>query len=60
MDKATRLARRRDARRRLGRDRDIAKLGPIAREVRLGEAIALAADLLAGKARGRFVVDVRR
>jgi acrylyl-CoA reductase (NADPH) len=45
---------------RLARDLDIAKLGVITREIALAEAIAAGADILAGKVRGRVVVDVNR
>ena len=45
---------------RLARDLDPAKLETIAREIALGEAVAVAADLLDGKVRGRVVVDVNR
>ena len=45
---------------RLARDLDPALLETIATEVSLGESIAAAADLLAGKVRGRVVVDVNR
>jgi acrylyl-CoA reductase (NADPH) len=45
---------------RLGRDLDIARLDAITREIGLSEAIAAASDLLAGKVRGRVVVDVNR
>ena len=45
---------------RLARDLDPAKLETIAREIALGEAVAVAADLLDGKLRGRVVVDVNR
>ena len=51
---------RQEAWKRLGRDLDIAKLDAITREIGLGEAITVAADLLEGKVRGRVVVDVRR
>ncbi len=51
---------RQEAWRRLATDLDIAKLDAITREIGLGEAIAVATDLLAGKVRGRVVVDVRR
>ena len=51
---------RQEAWKRLGRDLDIAKLDAITREIGLGEAIAVAAELLEGKVRGRVVVDVRR
>ena len=54
--KAARLA----AWERLARDLDPAKLETIAREIALGEAVAVAADLLDGKVRGRVVVDVNR
>ena len=39
---------------------DPALLGVIATEIGLAEAIPAAADLLAGKVRGRIVVDVNR
>ncbi len=45
---------------RLARDLDPAALDLIATEVGLSEAIGTAADLLAGKVRGRVVVDVNR
>jgi acrylyl-CoA reductase (NADPH) len=45
---------------RLARDLDPASLDLIATEVGLSEAIATSADLLAGKVRGRVVVDVNR
>ena len=45
---------------RLARDLDPALLDIIAHEIALGEAIAVAADLLDGKLRGRVVVDVNR
>ena len=45
---------------RLARDLDPAKLETIAREIALGEAVAVAAELLDGKLRGRVVVDVNR
>lgn len=45
---------------RLARDLDISRLGAITREIGLGEAITVAADLLEGKVRGRVVVDVNR
>jgi acrylyl-CoA reductase (NADPH) len=44
----------------LGQDLDIARLDAITREIGLSEAIATASDLLAGKVRGRVVVDVNR
>ncbi|WP_271407577.1 acrylyl-CoA reductase (NADPH) [Pseudomonas sp. Q1-7] len=43
---------------RLARDLDITQLDAITREIGLGEAIAVAGDLLAGKVRGRVVVNV--
>ncbi|MFC4861254.1 MDR family oxidoreductase [Pseudomonas sp. JS3066] len=43
---------------RLARDLDIAQLDAITREIGLGDAIAVADDLLAGKVRGRVVVNV--
>lgn len=45
---------------RLGRDLDPAKLGLVAHEIGLSEAIATAADLIDGKVRGRVIVDVNR
>ncbi|MBI2277168.1 MAG: oxidoreductase [Dechloromonas sp.] len=45
---------------RLGCDLEIAKLDEITREIALGEALAVGAELLAGKVRGRIVVDVNR
>ena len=45
---------------RLARDLDPALLAVIATEISLAEAIPAAADLLAGKVRGRIVVDVNR
>ena len=43
---------------RLGRDIVPAKLDAITREIGLGDAIAAAGDLMAGKIRGRLVVNV--
>ena len=54
------LAVRTEAWERLARDLDVARLDAITREISLGEAVASAADLLAGKVRGRVVVDVNR
>lgn len=51
---------RREAWARLGTDLDIARLDAITREISLGEAIATAGELLAGRIRGRVVVDVNR
>ncbi|MEE4462292.1 MDR family oxidoreductase, partial [Azotobacter chroococcum] len=45
---------------RLARDLDLALLDEITREVGLDEAIPVAGELLAGKVRGRVVVDVNR
>ncbi|WP_085317169.1 acrylyl-CoA reductase (NADPH) [Derxia lacustris] len=45
---------------RLARDLDPARLGAIAREIGLGEVIDSAAQIMAGKLRGRVVVDVNR
>lgn len=45
---------------RLGRDLEIAKLDLITREITLAEAIPAATELLAGRIRGRVVVDVNR
>jgi acrylyl-CoA reductase (NADPH) len=45
---------------RLARDLDPAKLDAITQEIPLAGAIPAASDLLAGKVRGRLVVDVRR
>lgn len=54
--KAARLA----AWERLARDLDPALIDVIATEIGLGDAIGAAADLLAGKVRGRIIVDVNR
>lgn len=53
-------ARRLGAWERLARDLDPALLGVIANEISLGEAVSAASDLLAGKVRGRIIVDVNR
>ncbi|MDV7209779.1 acrylyl-CoA reductase (NADPH) [Azotobacter beijerinckii] len=45
---------------RLARDLDLALLDEITREIGLDEAIPMAGELLAGKVRGRVVVDVNR
>jgi acrylyl-CoA reductase (NADPH) len=45
---------------RLAKDLDIAKLDEISREIGLNEAIAVGAELLEGKVRGRVIVDVNR
>ena len=44
----------------LAADLDAAKLDAMTREISLAEAIPAAADILAGKIRGRLVVDVKR
>ena len=49
-----------EAWRRLAQDLDPGRLELIAHEVGLAEAIPLAAELLAGKVRGRVIVDVNR
>ena len=53
-------AKRMAAWQRLASDLDPALLETIAAEIALGQAIAVAADLLDGKVRGRVVVDVNR
>ncbi|GAB3378911.1 MDR family oxidoreductase [Azotobacter armeniacus] len=45
---------------RLARDLDLSLLDDITREIGLEEAIAMAGELLAGRVRGRIVVDVNR
>ena len=45
---------------RLAKDLDPAKLDRITQEIALSEVIARAPDILAGKVRGRIVVDVNR
>ena len=52
------LALREEAWARLARDLDRAKLDAITTEIALEDAIAVAADLLAGKVRGRVVVKL--
>jgi acrylyl-CoA reductase (NADPH) len=54
------LPRRREAWDRLARDLDLAKLESITREIGLAEAVGAATDLLAGRVRGRLVVNVNR
>ena len=51
---------RQEAWARLARDLDLAKLAAITAEIALSDAIAIAGELLAGKVRGRVVVDVKR
>ena len=43
---------------RLARDLEPARLDAMTREIKLADAIAAAADILAGKIRGRLVVNV--
>jgi acrylyl-CoA reductase (NADPH) len=45
---------------RLARDLDLGKLDSLVREIPLAEAIAAAGEILAGRVRGRLVVDVNR
>ncbi|MDB4969022.1 MAG: alcohol dehydrogenase [Myxococcales bacterium] len=45
---------------RLAADLDLEKLDALSREVSLGDAIGAAAELMAGRVRGRIVVDVNR
>jgi acrylyl-CoA reductase (NADPH) len=45
---------------RLARDLDLAKLDAITTEIGLDEAVQAGADILAGRVRGRLVVDVNR
>ncbi len=45
---------------RLARELDLAKLDAITTEIGLGEAVQAGADILAGRIRGRLVVDVNR
>jgi acrylyl-CoA reductase (NADPH) len=54
------MAVRSEAWQRLARDLDPARLSAMTREIGLAEAIPAAADLLAGKVRGRIVVDTTR
>jgi acrylyl-CoA reductase (NADPH) len=54
------MALRREAWQRLARDLEPGRLAAMTREIPLAEAIPLASDLLAGKVRGRLVVDVTR
>ncbi len=51
---------RREAWARLATDLDPAKLRSMTTEIGLADALAVAPDLLAGKVRGRIVVDVNR
>ena len=45
---------------RLARDLDLAKLDAITTEIGLAQALQAGADILAGRVRGRLVVDVHR
>jgi acrylyl-CoA reductase (NADPH) len=45
---------------RLAKDLDVSKLELIAKEISLSQAVGVAADLLAGKVRGRVVVNVNK
>ena len=54
------LARRQQAWQRLAKDLDLAALGSIGDEVGLQQSLELAPELLAGRVRGRIVVDVNR
>ena len=51
-------AKREEAWRRLATDLDLAKLAAMRVDARLSDAPALAADIIAGKVRGRIVIDV--
>jgi acrylyl-CoA reductase (NADPH) len=53
------MPRRSEAWRRLGRDLELGKHDALTSHVKLEDVPALAADLLAGKVRGRTVVDIR-
>jgi acrylyl-CoA reductase (NADPH) len=53
------MARRSEAWRRLGRDLDLAKLDALTSHVKLEDVPQVAEDLLAGKVRGRAVVDIQ-
>ena len=54
------IERRRKAWDLLARELDPAKLESMTREIALGEALTVAPEVLAGKIRGRLVVDVNR
>ncbi len=49
---------RQQAWQRLGKDLDLGKLDGMVREIALADALAAGADILAGRVRGRLVVDV--
>jgi acrylyl-CoA reductase (NADPH) len=53
------MARRSEAWRRLGQDLDLAKLDALTSHVKLEDVPQVAEDLLAGKVRGRAVVDIQ-
>jgi acrylyl-CoA reductase (NADPH) len=53
------MPRRSEAWRRLGRDLDLARLDALTTQVKLEDVPRLAEGLLAGKVRGRTVVDIR-
>jgi acrylyl-CoA reductase (NADPH) len=53
-------AKRLTAWKRLAKDLDVSKLELIAKEITLSEAVDVASDLLAGKVRGRVVVNVNK
>lgn len=52
------MARRQAAWQRLSRELDLAKLESLTREISLDEAVQAGADILAGRIRGRLVVNV--
>jgi acrylyl-CoA reductase (NADPH) len=54
------LPRRAEAWARLARDLDLAKLDALTTEITLDGALAAGAEILAGRVRGRLVVDVNR
>ncbi len=54
------IADRREAWQRLATDLDLAALDRMTTRIGLGDAIAAASDVLAGRVRGRLVVDVNR
>lgn len=56
---ATPIPRRLEAWRRIASDLELGKLKHLTRHVKLDEVPAVAADIVAGKVRGRVVVDVR-
>jgi acrylyl-CoA reductase (NADPH) len=51
---------RTDAWKRLAHDLDLGKLESMTREIKLADSLAVAPEILAGKVRGRLVVDVNR